>query len=229
VRVLLVEDEPRIAGFIAKGLRERAYAVDVARDGEEALYYAGVNEYDLVILDVMLPIKDGYGVCRELRGSGFRSPILMLTARDSVDDRVAGLDSGADDYLTKPFDFKELLARLRALSRRSTEIRREVIQIADLTLNPESHAISRAGKRISVTAKEYALLEFLMLNQNRVVNREQIAQHVWDENFDPFSNIIDVYVRRLRTKIDAGFAQPLIHTRRGEGYILTAERTSAHD
>ena len=224
MRVLLVEDEPRIAGFIAKGLRERAYAVDVARDGEEALYYAGVNEYDLVILDVMLPIKDGYAICRELRGSGFRSPILMLTARDAVDDRVAGLDSGADDYLTKPFDFKELLARLRALSRRSTEIRPEVIQVADLTLNPENHAISRAGRNISVTAKEYALLEFLMLNQNRVVNREQIAQHVWDENFDPFSNIIDVYVRRLRTKIDAGFAEPLIHTRRGEGYILTAER-----
>jgi DNA-binding response OmpR family regulator len=223
VRVLLVEDEPRIAGFIAKGLRERAYAVDVARDGEEAIYYAGVNEYDLVILDVMLPIKDGYAICRELRGSGFRSPILMLTARDAVDDRVVGLDSGADDYLTKPFDFKELLARLRALSRRSTQIRPEVIQVADLTLNPENHAISRAGKRISVTAKEYALLEFLMLNQNRVVNREQIAQHVWDENFDPFSNIIDVYVRRLRTKIDAGFAEPLIHTRRGEGYILTAE------
>ena len=224
MRVLLVEDEPRIAGFIAKGLRERAYAVDVARDGEEALYYAGVNEYDLVILDVMLPIKDGYAICRELRGSGFRSPILMLTARDAVDDRVAGLDSGADDYLTKPFDFKELLARLRALSRRSTEIRPEVIQVADLTLNPENHAISRAGRSISVTAKEYALLEFLMLNQDRVVNREQIAQHVWDENFDPFSNIIDVYVRRLRTKIDAGFAEPLIHTRRGEGYILTAER-----
>ena len=229
MRVLLVEDEPRIAGFIAKGLRERAYAVDVARDGEEALYYAGVNDYDLVILDVMLPIKDGYGVCRELRGSGFRSPILMLTALDAVDDRVAGLDSGADDYLTKPFDFKELLARLRALSRRSTQIRPEVLQVADLTLNPENHAISRAGKRISVTAKEYALLEFLMLNQNRVVNREQIAQHVWDENFDPFSNIIDVYVRRLRAKIDAGFARPLIHTRRGEGYILTAERTSAND
>ena len=228
MRVLLVEDEPRIAGFIAKGLRERAYAVDVARDGEEALYYAGVNEYDLVILDVMLPIKDGYGVCRELRGSGFRSPILMLTARDAVDDRVAGLDAGADDYLTKPFDFKELLARLRALSRRSTEIRPEMIQVADLTLNPKNHAISRAGKGISVTAKEYALLEFLMLNQNRVVNREQIAQHVWDENFDPFSNIIDVYVRRLRAKIDAGFAQPLIHTRRGEGYILTAERTGEH-
>src|SRR5713226_1244798 len=226
MRVLLVEDEPRVAGFIAKGLLEQTYAVDVARDGEEALYYAAENQYDLVILDVMLPVKDGYAVCRKLRGSGFRIPILMLTARDAVDDRVAGLDSGADDYLTKPFDFKELLARLRALSRRSTEIRPEVIQVADLTLNPENHAISRAGRRINVTAKEYALLEFLMLNQNRVVNREQIAQHVWDENFDPFSNIIDVYVRRLRTKIDAGFAQPLIHTRRGEGYILTAERTS---
>lgn len=229
MRVLLVEDEPRVAGFVAKGLRERAYAVDIARDGEEALYYAGVNEYDLVILDVMLPIKDGYGVCRELRGSGFRAPILMLTARDDVDDRVAGLDSGADDYLTKPFDFKELLARLRALSRRNTQIRPGVLHVADLTLNPESHAVSRGGKRISVTAKEYALLEFLMLNQNRVVNREQIAQHVWDENFDPFSNIIDVYVRRLRTKIDAGFAPPLIHTRRGEGYILTAEPVPAHD
>jgi two-component system copper resistance phosphate regulon response regulator CusR len=226
---LLVEDEPRVAGFLAKGLRERAYAVDVARDGEEALYYAGVNDYDLVILDVMLPVKDGYAVCRELRGSGYRSPILMLTARDSVDDRVAGLDSGADDYLTKPFDFKELLARLRALSRRITQIRPGVLQVADLTLNPENHGISRAGKRISVTAKEYALLEFLMMNQNRVVNREQIAQHVWDENFDPFSNIIDVYVRRLRTKVDVGFDRPLIHTRRGEGYILTAERTTAHD
>jgi DNA-binding response OmpR family regulator len=229
VRVLLVEDEPRVAGFVAKGLRERAYAVDVARDGEEAVYYAEVNDYDLLILDVMLPLKDGHAVCRELRASGFRAPILMLTARDAVDDRVAGLDSGADDYLTKPFDFKELLARLRALSRRQTQIRPGALQIADLTLNPESHAVSRGGKRISVTAKEYALLEFLMLNQNRVVNREQIAQHVWDENFDPFSNIIDVYVRRLRTKIDAGFGQPLIHTRRGEGYILTAERTSDHD
>jgi len=229
VRVLLVEDEPRVAGFVAKGLRERAYAVDIARDGEEALYYAGVNEYDLVILDVMLPVKDGYAVCRELRASGFRAPILMLTARDDVDDRVAGLDSGADDYLTKPFDFKELLARLRALARRNTQIRPGALQVADLTLNPESHAVSRGGKRISVTAKEYALLEFLMMNQNRVVNREQIAQHVWDENFDPFSNIIDVYVRRLRTKIDAGFAQPLIHTRRGEGYILTAEPVTAHD
>jgi two-component system copper resistance phosphate regulon response regulator CusR len=226
---LLVEDEPRVAGFIAKGLREQSYAVDVARDGEEGLYYAAVNPYDLVILDVMLPVKDGYAVCRELRGSGFRIPILMLTARDAVDDRVAGLDCGADDYLSKPFDFKELLARLRALCRRTAEIRPEVIQVADLALNTANHVVSRAGRPIGVTAKEYALLEFLMLNQDRIVNREQIAQHVWDENFDPFSNIIDVYVRRLRTKVDAGFARPLIHTRRGEGYILTARPVPADD
>src|SRR6202171_6043099 len=172
VRILLVEDQSRVAGFIARGLREQAYAVDVAVDGERALYYAAVNEYDLVILDVMLPVKDGHSVCRELRASGFRIPILMLTARDAVDDRVAGLDCGADDYLTKPFDFKELLARLRALSRRTPEIRPEVIQVADLALNTANHVVSRAGKPVSVTAKEYALLEFLMLNQDRIVNRE---------------------------------------------------------
>jgi DNA-binding response OmpR family regulator len=229
VRILLVEDEPRVAGVIGKGLREQAYAVDLARDGEEALYYAAVNEYDLVILDVMLPIKDGYAVCRELRSSGFRAPVLMLTARDAVDDRVAGLDCGADDYLTKPFDFKELLARLRALARRSAAIRPALIQVADVSLNTGSHAVTRAGKAIGLTAKEYALLEFLMLNQDRVVNREQIAQHVWDENFDPFSNVIDVYVRRLRAKVDAGFGRPLIHTRRGEGYILTAQTRTADD
>ncbi len=229
MRVLLVEDEPRVAGFIAKGLREQTYAVDIARDGEEALYYAGVNQYDLVILDVMLPVKDGYAVCRELRGSGIRTPILMLTARDAVDDRVRGLDCGADDYLTKPFDFKELLARLRALLRRTAEIRPELIRVGDLALNTANHAVTRSGKSISLTAKEYALLEFLMLNQDRIVGREQIAQHVWDENFDPFSNIIDVYVRRLRTKIDVGFERPLLHTRRGEGYMLTGEAATADD
>ena len=229
MRVLLVEDEPRVAGFIAKGLREQTYAVDVARDGPEALYSAGVNDYDLVILDVMLPVKDGYAVCRELRGSGLRTPILMLTARDAVDDRVKGLDCGADDYLTKPFDFKELLARLRALVRRTAEIRPEVIRVLDLTLNTANHTAGRAGKPISLTAKEYALLEFLLMNQNRVVNREQIAEHVWDENFDPFSNIIDVYIRRLRAKIDDAFERPLIHTRRGAGYILTGEPVAADD
>ena len=222
VRILLVEDESRVAGFIAKGLREQAYAVDIARDGEQALYQAAVNQYDIVILDVMLPVKDGHTVCRELRASGFRTPILMLTARGAVDDRVEGLDSGADDYLAKPFDFKELLARLRALLRRSSGLRPQVARVADLTLNTASHAVTRAGKPVSLTAKEYALIEFLVLNQGRVVGREQIGQHVWDENFDPFSNVIDVYIKRLRAKLDTGFSRRLIHTRRGEGYILSA-------
>lgn len=225
----MVEDQVRVAGFIAKGLREKAYAVDVARDGEQALYQASVNEYDLVILDVMLPVRDGHSVCRELRAAGFRAPILMLTARDSVDDRVAGLDSGADDYLTKPFDFKELLARLRALLRRSTTLRPPVARVADLTLDTGSHAVTRAGKTVGLTAKEYALLEFLVLNEGRVVGRERIAQHVWDESFDPFSNIIDVYVKRLRNKLDTGYGQRLIHTRRGEGYILTVQPGAGDD
>jgi two-component system copper resistance phosphate regulon response regulator CusR len=223
VRILLVEDETRVAGFIAKGLREQAYAVDIASDGEQALYHAAVNQYDIVILDVMLPVKDGHTVCRELRASGFRTPILMLTARDAVDDRVEGLDSGADDYLAKPFDFKELLARLRALLRRPAGLRPQVLRVADLTLNTASHAVTRAGKSVSLTAKEYALIEFLVLNQGRVVGREQIGQHVWDENFDPFSNVIDVYIKRLRSKLDTGFSRRLIHTRRGEGYILSED------
>jgi two-component system, OmpR family, copper resistance phosphate regulon response regulator CusR len=222
VRILLVEDEPRVASFVAKGLRERAYAVDIARDGEEALYCAGSVEYDFIILDVMLPLRDGYSVCREIRRGGQRTPILMLTARDGVDDRVTGLDCGADDYLTKPLDFKELLARLRALARRSAILRPATLRAADLELNTANHTASRAGRAISLTAKEYALLEFLMLNQGRVVGREHIAQHVWDENFDPFSNTIDVHVKRLRAKIDAGFPRPLIHTRRGEGYLFSA-------
>jgi two-component system copper resistance phosphate regulon response regulator CusR len=228
VRILLVEDESRVASFIAKGLREQTYAVDVARDGEQALYQAAVNPYDLIILDVMLPIKDGHTVCRELRSSGFGSPILMLTARGSVDDRVAGLDCGADDYLAKPFDFKELLARLRALLRRSKEIRPQVCRIADLTVNTASHAVTRGSKRLSLTAKEYALLEFLVLNANRVVGREQIAEHVWDENFDPFSNVIDVYIKRLRAKLGGAGGDRLIHTRRGEGYLLS-DRIEAND
>jgi two-component system copper resistance phosphate regulon response regulator CusR len=229
VRILLVEDESRVAGFIAKGLREQAYAVDIASDGEQALYQAAVNQYDIVILDVMLPVKDGHTVCRELRASGVRTPILMLTARGNVDDRVEGLDSGADDYLAKPFDFKELLARLRALLRRSAALRPQVARVADLTLNTASHAVTRAGKPVSLTAKEYALIEFLVLNQGRVVGREQIGQHVWDENFDPFSNVIDVYIKRLRSKLDAGFNRRLIHTRRGEGYILSAQPDASDD
>jgi two-component system copper resistance phosphate regulon response regulator CusR len=229
VRILLVEDESRVAGFIAKGLREQSYAVDISSDGEQALYQAAVNQYDIVILDVMLPVKDGHTVCRELRASGFRTPILMLTARGNVDDRVEGLDSGADDYLAKPFDFKELLARLRALLRRPAGLLPHVARVADLVLNTASHAVTRAGKPVALTAKEYALIEFLMLNQGRVVGREQIGQHVWDENFDPLSNVIDVYIKRLRSKLDTGFGRRLIHTRRGEGYILSAQADGNDD
>jgi two-component system copper resistance phosphate regulon response regulator CusR len=228
VRVLLVEDEPRVAHFIAKGLRERGYAVDMARDGEEGLYKAEVNEYDLVVLDLMLPSKDGLGVCRELRAAEIKTPILILTARDAVPDRVQGLDCGADDYLTKPFDFQELLARIRALLRRSKQLRPPVLGIADLTLDTSSHTVSRAGRPVNLTAKEYALLEYFLFRSGQIVTREEIAEHVWDENFDPMSNIIDVYVRRLRKKIDAGFNQALIHTRRGVGYFLSADRESDH-
>jgi two-component system copper resistance phosphate regulon response regulator CusR len=223
MRLLLVEDEPRVAHFVAKGLREQSYAVDVAAEGEDALFRLAINDYDLVILDVMLPKKDGFAVCREMRQQDIHLPVLMLTARDAVDDRVRGLDSGADDYLVKPFEFKELLARVRALLRRKqTSLRSDVLQIADLTINTANHTAMRNGQRINLTAKEYALLEFFVLHAGQLLGREEIAEHVWDENFDPASNVIDVYVRRLRRKIDDGFFPPLIHTRRGAGYLLSA-------
>jgi DNA-binding response OmpR family regulator len=220
MRLLLVEDDSRIARFVAKGLREQAYAVDVATTGEDALYQAAINAYDLVILDIMIPDGDGFEVCRELRTSGQRMPILMLTARDAVEDRVKGLDRGADDYLTKPFEFRELLARLRALLRRSGQLRPSRIVVADLVLDTAAQSISRADRNIPVTTKEYALLEYLARNAGRVVGRAEIAEHVWDETFDPFSNLIEVYVNRVRRKIDTGSAKPLLHTRRGAGYVL---------
>ena len=223
MRVLLIEDEPRVARFIAKGLREQSYAVDIARDGEAALYKAGIDDYDLIILDVMIPLRDGFEVCRDLRREGVTTPVLMLTARDAVSDRVTGLDAGADDYLSKPFDFKELLARLRALLRRRESLRTESLQIDDLTINTTNHTVERSGRNISLTAKEYSLLEFFALNAGKLVGRDEIGRHVWDENFDPFSNVIDVYVRRLRKKIDEGSDRPLIHTRRREGYVFSAE------
>jgi two-component system copper resistance phosphate regulon response regulator CusR len=228
MRVLLVEDEPRVAHFIAKGLREQTYAVDVAEDGEIALYKCGIDEYDLIVLDVMLPAIDGFQVCRELRNKGVTTPILMLTARDAVDDRVEGLDAGADDYLTKPFAFSELLARLRALLRRRENLVGEVLQVDDVLINTTNHAVTRSGRSISLTAKEYSLLEFFALNAGKLVGRDEIGRHVWDENFDPFSNVIDVYVRRLRKKIDEGFARPLIHTRRREGYVFSSEVEGEH-
>lgn len=216
----MVEDDRRIAGFVAKGLRENAYAVDTASDGEEALYQASINDYDVVILDVMLPIKDGFVVCGELRKAGSTTPILMLTARDAVDDRICGLDCGADDYLVKPFDFNELLARLRALLRRNCEVRPVKITVADLEIDATAQRVWRCGSEIPLTSKEYALLEYLAREHDRVVGRAEIAEHVWDENFDAFSNLIDVYINRLRSKIDYGFSSSLIHTRRGAGYIL---------
>jgi len=230
MRLLLVEDDARIARFVAKGLREQAYAVDVAASGDQALYEAEVNSYDLVILDVMIPGKDGLAVCRELRKAGQRMPILMLTARDAVEDRIAGLDHGADDYLTKPFEFRELLARLRALLRRSGELRPAKITIGDLVLDTAAQSAARAGRAMTLTAKEYALLEYLARNAGRVVGRAEIAEHVWDESFDPFSNLIEVYINRLRRKIDADSPKPLLQTRRGAGYVLgTAADLPAHE
>lgn len=226
MRLLLVEDDARIARFIAKGLREQSYAIDVVASGEEALYQAAINTYDLAILDVMIPPPDGFVVCRELRKAGQRMPILMLTARDAVEDRITGLDSGADDYLSKPFEFRELLARLRALLRRTGSLHSANLVIADLVVDTVGQNVTRAGRSISMTAKEYALLEFLARNAGRVIGRAEIAEHVWDEQFDPFSNLIEVYVNRVRKKIDAGSSLPLLHTRRGAGYVLSAAADS---
>jgi len=223
VRILLVEDELDAARMLAKGLREQTYAVDVAADGDAGAYQASVNDYDLIILDCMLPRKSGFAVCREIRAAGSSVPILMLTARDAVQDRIAGLDAGADDYLIKPFAFRELLARMRALLRRSATLRADVMQVADLVIDARARAVKRSGHRIEMTAKEYALLEYLARRAGEVVGRADIAEHVWDETFDPFSNLIEVYVQRLRRKIDDGHALKLIRTRRGEGYILTSE------
>ncbi len=220
MRVLLVEDDRRIAAFVAKGLRENSYALDIARDGDEATYMASINSYDLFVLDINLPKKDGFEVCRELRESGNTKPILMLTARDAVEDRISGLDTGADDYLTKPFEFRELLARLRALLRRQNEIRPPKIIIADLEIDTISRTVSRGGQKIELTTKEYSLIEFLAINKGKVVGRDEISEHVWDDTFDPFSNLIEVYIKRLRTKLDAGYDVQLIQTRRGAGYIL---------
>ncbi len=221
MRILLVEDEPSAARMLAKGLREQTFAVDVASDGEVALYRAFDNDYDLIILDVMLPGKDGIEVCRQLRTEGFKAPILMLTARDAVRDRITGLDAGADDYLIKPFDFHELLARARALLRRGPALLPEEIHLSDLSIDTRARAVRRAGQLIALTAREYALLEYLARRANEVVTRAEIAEHVWDEEFDPFSNLIEVYVNRLRSRIDEGFELKLLRTRRGEGYILT--------
>jgi len=221
MRVLLVEDEPSAARFIAKGLREAAYAVDVAVDGAAAGEQIHQYDYDAVVLDVMLPGRDGLSVCRELRASGSSVPVLMLTARDAVEARVQGLDAGADDYLTKPFDFRELLARLRALIRRDRHpLTPERLQVAGLVIDLRARRVFRGAEEIPLTTREYALLEYLARRAGDVVGRADIAEHVWDEHYDAFSNVVDVYVQRLRRKLDEPDAPSVIRTRRGQGYQL---------
>ncbi|MGA7554106.1 MAG: response regulator transcription factor [Candidatus Acidiferrales bacterium] len=227
MRLLLVEDDPGVLRFVLKGLREQAYAVDTATSGDDALYQAEINSYDLIILDVMIPGRDGFAVCKEIRKTGNRVPVLMRTALDGIEERITGLDVGADDYLAKPFAFRELLARLRALLRRSGELRPANIRVADLVVDTAAQSVTRGGRRISLTTKEYALVEFLARNAGRVVGRAAIAEHVWDETFDPFSNLIEVYVNRLRRKIDEESRIPLLHTRRGAGYFFGLETETA--
>jgi len=209
-----------IASSLSKGLREEAYAVDVATDGDAAVSQAAINPYDAIVLDVMLPKRDGFAVCRELRQRGLTTPVLMLTARDAVRDRITGLDTGADDYLTKPFEFGELLARLRALLRRGPALAPTVLRVADLEVDTRAQRAMRAGREVALTTREYALLEFLARNAGRVVGRAEISDHVWDDNYDPVSNLIESYINRLRRKLDAPGLPPLIHTRRGAGYVL---------
>ncbi len=222
MRVLLVEDEKRIASFVVKGLRENAFAVDVAETGEDALYQAEINTYDAIILDVMIPEKDGFEVCRELREKGSQIPILMLTARDTVEDRIAGLNTGADDYLTKPFAFGELVARLRAiLRRREKSFLPARITVDDLEIDTQSQRIWRGRQEIHLTTKEFTVLEYLARNAGKVVGREEISEHCWDETYDPFTNTIEVFINRLRKKIDAWEGKTtLLHTKRGAGYVL---------
>jgi len=220
MKILVVEDEKKVAGFIKRGLEEDDYTVSVVHDGVEGLKQALTGEYSLVILDLMIPKKDGLAVIKELRESGSLVPVLMLTARGTTEDIVSGLDAGSDDYLTKPFAFAELLARVRALLRRSEQDRGAEIFFADLRLDPVSHKVWRSGTEIDLTAKEYGLLEYLVRNPNTVLSRAMIAEHVWDYAFDSFTNIIDVYVNYLRKKVDKDYPTKLIHTVRGQGYIL---------
>jgi heavy metal response regulator len=220
MRILVVEDEQAISAFIVQGLTEAGYAVDLATDAAECLYWAAIAEYDLIILDVMLPDQDGLTVCAELRQRGLRTPVLMVTARDAVDDRVAGLDSGADDYLIKPFAFAELLARIRALLRREPAFKGTVLQVADLEMDTARRTVRRGDRPITLTSKEYSLLEYLMRHPNQILPRSAIAEHVWNYDFDNLTNLIDVHIFALRRKLDDAHELKLLHTVRGVGYRL---------
>jgi heavy metal response regulator len=223
MRLLLVEDEKKVAAFVKKGLEEEGYAVDLASDGEEGLFMGLDGIYDLIILDINLPGKDGLSVLKEWRRKKITAPVLLLTVRAAIEDKVIGLDTGADDYLTKPFSFQELLARTRALLRRQTDVETPLLKVADLTLDPARRRVFRGEKRIELTAKEFALLDYFMRHPDRVLTRTMIAEHVWDYDFDPMTNVIDVYVNYLRKKIDTGDGPKLIHTVRGVGYVLKVE------
>mgnify|MGYP001595934855 CR=1 FL=1 len=223
MRILVVEDEPKVASFIRRALEEESYAVDAADNGNDGLDMAQGGSYDLVILDLMLPGLPGTEVLKRMRAARLKMPVLILTARSQVDQKVHGLDAGADDYLTKPFAIDELLARVRALLRRGTGEPTGLLQVDDLVLNPATREVVRAGRRIELTSKEYALLEYLMRNTGRVLTRPMIAEHVWNLDFDTFTNVIDVYMNYLRNKIDRGRDRKLIHTVRGSGYVLKAD------
>ena len=223
MRILVVEDEKKVAGFIKQGLEEEGYAIDVAFDGREGVLMALDGVHDLIILDINLPKLDGLAVLQKFRQNHGTTPVLLLTVRAAIEDKVLGLDTGADDYLTKPFSFQELLARIRALLRRRVDAAPPLLQVADLTLDPARRIVSRGTERIDLSTKEFALLDYFMRNPGRVLTRTMIAEHVWDYDFDPMSNIIDVYVNYLRKKIDTGREPKLIHTVRGAGYVLQVE------
>ncbi len=220
MRVLIVEDEKALADIIKKGLEEEGYAVDVAYNGENGLFMAENEPSDIIILDIMLPVVDGMTILRRIRKKGVKTPVLMLTARDTIMDKVSGLDSGADDYLTKPFHFEELLARIRALIRRDSDVNASVIDIGDLTINMATHEVRRGGKDVLLSAREYSLLEYMAVNRNKVLSRTMLSEHLYDHDFDLDSNVIDVFINRIRNKIGRGFDKKLIHTIRGAGYMM---------
>lgn len=220
MRILIVEDEKKVAAFIKKGLEEETYAVDVAYDGEEGLFLASESQFDLIILDLMLPKLDGLEVLSKLREKKVATAILLLTAKDSVADKVTGLNKGADDYLTKPFAFSELLARVRSLLRRGSADAKTLLQVGDLTLDLVTHKVKRDDVEMELTGKEYSLLEYFMRNEGKVLTRTMIAEHVWDYNFDTFTNVIDVYINHLRKKIDKDYPKKILHTLRGVGYVM---------
>lgn len=220
MKILIVEDEKKVAAFVKKGLEQEYYTVDVAYDGKEGLRLALNEDYDLMIFDIMLPLKDGISLMKEVHGAKILTPILLLTAKFSTSDKIEGLDSGADDYLTKPFAFEELLARVRALLRRSSQIKSIQLRAADLVLDTQTHKVIRGNSEINLTPKEYSMLEYLLRNKNKVVSRTLLSEHVYDYHFDTDTNVIDVYINKLRNKVDKNFEKQLLHTVRGVGYII---------